>query len=291
MMKNLIIDPCVPYGYTGCIYGIRKLAIKYGDILSFRKTGMSTRGRNIYLVRLGKGRRKILLVGGMHGREYVTTGFLLACLEYYSYLYTQDEELCGYRIKDVLSEYSFYALPQCNPDSTEIALGREKPLFCQKDFCAVMYKDNAKGVNINANFPFEWTQVPDFRHPGKFAASERETKNLIILCRKYSFEKMLSLHCRGGCIYWRDGKNGIVAQDETLAKKLNNVCGFTLCESTNEKAAYSGGFENWFRYEFKRPGLCVELIKNDNAPFDMCCKNFYEYTDWQRTKKLLAAIL
>ena len=177
-------------------------------------------------------------------------------------------------------------MPVANPDSVEISLCFDEPFCKGEGFSHYSNKDNARGVNLNANFPFEWESVPKERHPGKGAASERETRFLINLCEKNKFEKMLSLHCRGGCIYWRDRGNGEIKGDFALADKIARGCNFYLCGETENAEDYSGGFENWFRHRFKKPALCIELVSVENAPFDLCCSEFEKYTDWQNTKNL-----
>lgn len=290
-MSNIITDPTRPYCYTRTVNTIGCLLKRYKGIISLKEAGKSTQGRKIYVIKLGCGRRKILFAAAIHGREYVTIGFLLHCAELYAQAYAENTDICGKNIREALREYSFYIVPQSNPDSVEIALGKAKPRVQRESFCAYTYKDNANGVNINANFPFMWQEVPQERNPGRSAASERETRFLMGLCEKYSFEKMISLHIRGGCVYWRDAGNGEVSGDKTLAENISKLCGLKLCIPTMDIKAYSGGFENWFRHRFIRPAVCVELVDDEDAGFDLCCENFYEYTDWQSTRNILAAVL
>lgn len=282
----MIIRPELPYTYNRTVKDINELTREYGEIITVSCAGKSVRGRDICVIKLGCGKRKILFAGAIHGREYVTTSFLLYSAEMYARAFLENTEIYSKNIRDILCECCFYLVPLCNPDSVEIALGREKPCVVTDDFCAYTYKDNAKGVNLNANFPFEWQSVPAERHHGQSPASEPETRALINLCEKNGFEKMLSLHSRGGCVYWRDKGNGIIDGDLVLASKLLDVCGFDLCRETENIESYAGGFENWFRYKYKRPALCVELVRDENAPFDLCCTEFCKYTDWHRTKYL-----
>lgn len=279
---DFIVDPCIPFDYERTSRVITELCEKYRGIIRKDIVGKSEKGRNIYVIKLGSGRRKVLFVGAIHGREYVTANFLFYSME----LYAGSDEC-----KEILREYTFYIVPVCNPDSVEIALSLDEPVCKEAGFCHDTFKDNARGVNLNANFPFKWKCVPVERHPGRCGASEKETRFLIKLCEENRFEKLLSLHSRGGCIYWRDKGNGIVKGDLSLAEKIAENCNFYLCPVTEKKEDYSGGFENWFRYRFKRPALCVELVSDENAPFDLCCKEFEKYTDWKKTKKLFSSAL
>ncbi len=256
------------------------------------ETGSSEQGRNIPSLILGTGKRKVLLLGSIHGREYVTTGYLLRCVEEYGQSFQKGEFYGGFDLQSVLREFSFYILPMSNPDSVEIALGRALPVHRGADFCAYTYKNNGRNVNLNANFPFEWQAVPEVRQGGGFAASEKETRFIMNLCEKHSFEKSLSFHIRGGCVYWRDSVNGQVTGDRETAESISKHCKLKLCPVTADKKDCAGGFENWFRFRYNRPAMCVELVSDDTAPFDLACKEFETYTDWNRSRLVpLAAVV
>ena len=288
-MKDFIVNPCFPYTYRRVYYCVKSLLETYGEILSLEDTYISEQGRNIYILKLGKGKDKILFAGAIHGREYVTTSFLLYSAETYARAWYEDQNIGGRNIRKLLAENSFYIAIQSNPDSVEIALGRAKPEVYIRDFCFGEFKDNANGVNLNANFPFEWEYVPLRRHGGVFAASEKETKALINLCENHNFNTMVSLHCRGGCIYWRDGVNGVIPKDREVSERIADMCKLSLCGVTEKKEDCAGGFENWFRYRFKRVGLCVELVDDVNADFNICVRDFYRQTDWENTQNLFVS--
>ncbi len=250
----------------------------------------STQGRCIPVLSLGCGSRKILGVAAIHGREYVSIGYILLCLEEYAEAFCSDEKYWGFDVRKILRDFTFHIAPVANPDSVEIALGRAKPSVQVQDFSSYFYKNNANNVNINANFPFDWKFVPRYRQGGSSAGSETETRFLMNICEKHKYEKMLSFHSRGDCLYWRDEGNGEIQKDRAVAERLSKVCGFSLCNPTTDKSDYSGGFENWFRYNFRKPGICVELVKGDNAPFDVCCSDFYNLTRWEQTRCALLSI-
>ena len=292
MNRKDIIDPHYPYVYRRTVCAVKRLACRYKGIIKSGETGISTQGRNILSIILGKGKRKILLIGSVHGREYVTAGYLLKCVEEYASHFQRTENIGVFNIKNILSDFSFYIVPVSNPDSVEISLGRAYPVKKDKNFCAYTYKNNANNINLNANFPFCFEDVPISRQGGQSGASEGETRFIMTLCEKNDFETAISFHIRGGCVYWRDSKNGRIEGDRDIAENLKNICGFRLCEETKSPQDYSGGFENWFRYRFSRPALCVELVNQEDAPFDLICKEFEKYTDWERTKVApLAAVL
>lgn len=284
LQKKHIVNPTLPYDYCRTYSALKRLVCRYRGLIRFAESGTSQMCRNIPTVVLGSGGKKILAVGAIHGREYVTTGYLLRCIEEYAENVSLGNNLKSYDLIEILREYSFYFVPMANPDSVEIALGRDRPLKTHEGFCAYEYKNNARGVNLNANFPFMWEEVPKERSGGTAPACERETAFLINICRKHKFLKAFSFHARGGCVYWRDAGNGAVQGDCETVQKLSVRCGFRVCPVTESVKDYSGGFENWFRSEFRKPAFCVELVNDENAPFDKCCSEFYTYTDFERTK-------
>ena len=287
MDRTNIVNPCVAYNYCRLYPALKRLVCRYKGLVRFADTGTSCKNRNIPTVVLGTGKKKILALGSIHGREYVTAGYLLRCIEEYADAFEKRYKIDGFDMGDVLGEYSFYVVPNSNPDSVEISLGRDVPLGGVRDFCAYENKDNARGVNLNANFPFFWEKVPAVRHPGTAPASERETRFIMDLCRKHDFGKALSFHIRGGCIYWRDKGNAEVAGDSETAQRIALRCGLRLCPETEKVQDFSGGFENWFRYEYKKPAFCIELVHDERTPFDKCCRDFYSCVDFERTKTVL----
>lgn len=291
MEKKAIIDPHFPYTYRRTLCAVKQLVCRYRGLLRLGETGSSEQGRNIPCLVLGTGRRKVILLGSIHGREYVTTGYLLRCVEEYVLNFQKGEMYGEFDLQSVLREFSFYILPLSNPDSVEIALGRALPSFKGVDFCAYTYKNNGRNVNLNANFPFEWQAVPKERQGGSFAASEKETRFIVSLCEKHCFEKALSFHTRGGCIYWRDSVNGCIPTDRECAESISARCNLELCPVTADKKDCAGGFENWFRCKYNRVAMCVELVNDETAPFDLACKEFERYTDWEHTRFVpLAAV-
>lgn len=287
MERRSIVNPNIPYNYSRCFSALKRLVCRYKGLIRFSESGTSRQKRNIPSIILGRGEKRIFVLGAIHGREYVTTGYLLRCVEEYAENFLEASLFEGFDMREVLCEYSFHIVPMANPDSVEIALGRECPIVCDKNFDWHYYKDNARGVNLNANFPFCWQDVPKDRHKGLCPASERETRFIMNLCKKHNYEKALSFHSRGGCIYWRDAKNSAVKGDWETAQRIAFNCNLKLCGITESEQAYAGGFENWFRSTYKKPALCIELVNDENAPFDKCCSEFAEYTDFQRTKTAL----
>lgn len=263
------------YGYTEILEDLLLLKEKHEDKLQVNSVGTSCQGRIIPAVRAGAGDEKLLVVASVHGREHITSAFVMRSLK----------ELL--ESTEVPAEKSLFVVPVLNPDGVEISLGREFPLKKQADFEAELFKNNANNVNLNANFPYFHGKVPKFRQGGNSPASEPETKALMRLCEKEGFASAIALHARGSCIFWRDFGNGQVKGDYKLAKSFEGTCGFELVSPTEKSSDYSGGFENWFRCKFRRPALCVELVKDEKMSFSQMYEKFEEAVLWDKTKSFL----
>lgn len=268
-----------PYGYTELLEDLLRLTALYNEKVCVEITGASVKGRLLPLIEIGNGQRKLLAVAAVHGREFISSAFLMRSV--YEFL-GKGTELCG---------KSLFVLPMLNPDGVEIALSRDMPLIKKENFKAELFKNNANDINLNANFPFCFKRVPKSREGGTSAASEPETKALIKLCEKEGFSAAISLHARGNCIFWRDFGNGAVKGDKELAKSFENKCGFELIAPTKNAEDYSGGFENWFRCRCRRPALCIELVKDEDIGFSDMCRDFDRAVIWDNTKELLNTFL
>ena len=263
------------YGYTELLKDLLELKEVYCQKVSVTFAGNSVRGRGIPLIKIGSGDKKLLAVASVHGREFVSSCFVMRCLKDFL---DRSYELEG---------KALYVLPMLNPDGVEIAQGKEKPLNIPHDFKPELFKNNSNNINLNANFPFCFHRVPKERQGGIKAASEPEAKALIRLCEKERFMSAISLHARGNCVFWRDLGNGRVKGDYELAKRLEESCGFELIEPTQKAQDYSGGFENWFRFRYRKPALCVELVEDEEISFSDMCFNFEEAVNWSKTGDLL----
>lgn len=271
---------------------VKALSETYSSLIKTDVIGQSVKGSPIPLIKLGRGDKEALIVAGIHSREYLTIGFTMRCVEEYAAAYySKTGKLGNYDIVSMLDEYTLYIVPMSNPDGLDIVTNGKKTLY-DKSKKDETYKRNANGVNLNRNFPFCWDKVTDGsstkyeNYKGKYAASEPETQALMALCNAHDFEWLYSMHLYGNNVYWRDSKNGVVPGDEALVKKLNKVCGFVISPSTTDPNGYGGGFENWFRATYNKPGFCVELVPlNQNYRYEISrTSQFDTLTNWSKTK-------
>ena len=210
--------------------------------LKMYSIGKSVLGRDILAVDIGESRCRGLVVGGVHGTEYLT---ILAALRF-----------AGEYADDPRS-LSLTIVPCLNPDGTEIALTSK-----------IYWQANQNGVDINHNFDADWENVKrrerelgisspsPSRYGGERPESEPETRALVRLCRNVRFERVLALHSQGREIYWDFGKSTPFCC-LALAEKMAEVSGYKVAEP--EPIATGGGFKDWFIERFHRCGFTVEM--------------------------------
>ncbi len=296
-----VVDPLTPYTSTRLNEDVLTLTNNYPDIIQLEYIGQSELGKDIPLLKLGKGKRAVLWAGAMHSREVVTSAFLMLTAEEYANAYTNHASYGDYtaeKVQWLLEEFTIYIVPMTNPDGVDIVTDRGESNVTVSN--RKTWKSNANGVNLNRNFPFDWAKNRNdvsnsnyLYYKGPSAGSEAETKALIALCESVPFEHLVSCHVMGKILYWRDNKNGAVPGDEALSKTISQITGYTRMPSTASAwDGWAGGFENWFRYRFSRPGICLEFAAYNTADSSTMAK-FYtsDMVNWPKSKNLIFGVL
>ncbi|MDR0384069.1 MAG: hypothetical protein LBH47_01960 [Christensenellaceae bacterium] len=160
----------------------------------------------LYHVLLGniKSRRRILITGGMHAREWITTLLIYNLIHKYKRL----------NLKNVC----FVFVPCCNPNGLYLATHFKK---------YKLYKNNGNNVDINKNFDCKWELGGKFK--GKFPQSEWETRDILAIIEKYKPTASLAFHSKGEIIYYK--------KYTSLANILSKYCGYKIVES---KTSFGG---------------------------------------------------
>ena len=296
-----VVDPLEPYDSARLYKDVAILAERYPTVLTVSSIGESALGNDIPLLKLGRGPRNVLWVGALHSREVITTAYLMLVAEEYAYSYVSNSPYAGRppeTLRRLLDEFTVYIVPMANPDGVDIATAAGPANV--KVASASAWKSNANGVNLNRNFPFDWAANANYVAQGNYRfykgpaeGSEPETKALMELCGSTAFEHMVSCHTQGQVLYWRDEKNGAVPGDVELANAIADICGFRLLPSTKAAAeGWAGGFENWFRSEYARPGICLEFCRQ-NVTDKQRMQAFHapDMIDWQKSRVLLLEVL
>lgn len=130
-------------------------------VVEVRTIGHSVRGRPIRAWRLGEpGRRPMVLISTMHGNEPHTRRILETLRD-------------GRAIRGV----DLWVIPTYNPDG----LARHT-------------RRNARGVDLNRNFPYQWADLDGSYESGPRPASEPETRAVMAFLREVDPRRVLSFH-------------------------------------------------------------------------------------------------
>lgn len=289
------------YSPSVMLCNISSLKQKY-PFLNFSSIGKTVEGREINMIILGSGYKKTLFVGAHHGREYISSAYLMREIEFLSYLYLNNIIYQGFDMISFLNKHSLYFIPMLNPDGVNISVNGKKAAQYEKRIENMRlvfpkyesWKANANGVDLNRNYPALWKEKhSNVLSPasegfkGFSPASEPEVRALMRLCRMEDFSASATFHAKGEEIYWADQNTAdVIPGAKNLALKLSNLCGYKVMPVSKDPAKYAAGFENWFRMEFHKKSFLFELApyKDGYMPYNM---KHFETDVWEKTKLLV----
>jgi murein peptide amidase A len=193
--------------------------------LSFR----SVKGREIKVYAFGNGKPTTLIIGGIHGDE--SSGVDLANALVKKFI---SGSMADFKGKVVV-------IPQANPDGL-IAGTRV----------------NARGIDINRNFPSQDFQQGSFKtncYPGERAASEPETKAILRVVSQWKPKLIMSFHAELGCVNY-DGPGAEIAQT------ISNMDGLPVRKDLGFDTP--GSLGTYYGLERNIPVITLELLSKDN---------------------------
>ncbi|HEY9291457.1 MAG TPA: M14 family zinc carboxypeptidase [Microlunatus sp.] len=132
-------------------------------VISSRVIGHSVQGRPIrawHLGQPGHGNKTVVLIAQMHGDEQKVANILTSLRD-------------GHRIRGV----NLWVVPRYNPDGH-----------------ARRIRQNARGVDLNRNYPASWRRTTGYFNSGRKAASEPETRAMMAFLKRTDPDYLLSFH-------------------------------------------------------------------------------------------------
>ena len=84
--------------------------------LNVQTVGNSVLGKPIYVLKLGRGTKKVFYSASIHANEWITTPILMKFVEFYCISYVNRSNLYGYSIRNLFNSVSIYIMPMVNPD-------------------------------------------------------------------------------------------------------------------------------------------------------------------------------
>ncbi len=175
-------------------------------------------GRPIVAWHLGEpGKRRIVLVSSMHGNEHATSQILARLRDGRRYVRGID----------------LWVVPTYNPDG--VARGTRR---------------NARGVDLNRNYPYRWADLDGNYESGPRPGSEPETRAMMAFLTRVDPRRVISFHQP---LHGVDTDTKDAGFARRLARRLKLPttrldCG-GLCHGT---------MTMWFNHEFEGSALTVE---------------------------------
>lgn len=276
------------YTYEKMECDIQILQRRYPKWIIFDSLGETVDRRQLYHFVVGKPQaaNRILISGGMHGREYMTSQLVMKQLFHFlQHLEAGDVYQQDWSYARLLEEKAIHGIPMVNPDGISISQLGLKGIQTEENRRKVLriaqwdgkrasgkylenWKANGRGVDLNRNFDAQWeiyknpADHPSSEHyKGTAPGCEVESKALIQLTRKEKFVRTISYHSQGSVIYWYFFQEGTLYKNNLkFGKRIAALTGYLL-ENGKEAVMDPAGYKDWAISQEGIPSLTIEIGK------------------------------
>lgn len=230
--------------------------------LELFNAGKSVLGKNILATHVGSfDGVQILIQGGIHAREYISTLLMIEQARYLNAL-------------DLVKNGGIYFIFLTNPDGAEIVLDGIDSVPCDitKQYLSLanngfdfsQYKANINLVDLNTNFDADWgTGGQNVRCPntenfiGFYPESEREVISLVNFTRQVRPSLTISYHSKGEVIFYGfpGQSEQDLSRDRAIGEELSATTGYPLVFTENS----AGGYKDWCIQKLQIPSYTIEV--------------------------------
>ena len=229
--------------------------------VSYFNIGKTHLNNNILCFVVGNknSKNKILLQGGIHAREYITSFLLIKLIKYLKLFYF---DACLYIIPLVNVDGAFICCNKLNKiNNKEIS-----SFFNNLD--KNLIKCNARGVDLNTNFDALWGKGeqnilagPSYKNfIGFIVNSENEVKSLVNLTKILKPKITISYHSKGEVFYW-GFENSLKYNKKYLF--IEKKCIKIIKKTTKYKPIFTknscGGYKDWCIKVLHIPSFTIEV--------------------------------
>lgn len=304
------------YTYANLESDLRALTQQYSDV-RYDSLATTVDGRNIYHVAIGNtsAPRQILVVGSIHGREYISSQLIMRQLHALLELAKTGGTIQGQSAAALLETTGIHFVPMNNPDGVSLSqfgLLAVQNIANRADFQTMItnyralagyygtedwifrrWKNNIRGVDINRNFSTGWAALDDKTYvpsmdffKGAAPESEPETKALISVLSQYHISEILNYHSQGNVIYWNCGSSpaGINEQSRHMAEIAKAATGYVMDGGSEGNKPYASYKE--YASVCGIPSITLE-VGSGSCPVPEAQIN----TIWSRNQNVLNALL
>lgn len=292
-----MVNPKKSITYGMYNYYLRVIAQLYPEFTEIEKIGESVQGRSIYALRVGNGKKEILMDGAIHAREHMTTNVLMEMIDNYTVAYRKGSHFAGYNVKSTLNKTRIWFVPMMNPDGVTLVQKGLNSMDSKYKSTLKKYnhgsnnfnrwKANGRGVDLNRNFDGLWkylayTPKSFMNYKGTSAFSEPEAQALKSFVQRHQFKMDLSYHSSGQIVYWFNFQKGSnYKRDLKLARNVARITGYSVVPPMYYRG--SGSSADWFILNQKKPGLTIEIAPYaGNGPVP----HRYWTSVWNRNKSI-----
>ena len=249
------------FGWAEVAAAASILRARYCGSLRSGSIGFSGQGKELTMLSVGKGKKRVLFIGTHHGTEHITANLLLMFVERLCAAAERGTKLGRAAADYILATRTVDIIPMLNPDGAAIAQN------------GVWWQANARGVDLNHNYNAGFAEYKRIegeagitgscatRYSGEYPESEPETEAICAYIRATAPEAVVCLHTQGGEIYF-GYEDFIPRGSKALAGRMARRSGYVLSEPTG-MASY-GGCKDWFTLEFDKPGITIECGHGTN---------------------------
>lgn len=243
--------------------------------------GYSVLEKPLYLLKLGRGAKKVFYSGGWHANEWLTSKFLC---DWVNHLLIESEKNGGYfydvDLNDLFDDVTLYLVPMVNPDGITLVQQGNHPNHPYHDFINKTNKgghtfdhwsSNIRGVDLNHQWPAGWKKEADEspREPwprhysGTAPLTEPEARAVYTLTKDNNFSYVLAFHSQGQLIYW--GYRGLEPKVSLeMVERLSLKSSYVPVRTADS----DGGYKDWFIQETGKPGFTIEVgVGTNPLPF------------------------
>ena len=265
-----VVNPYKEYSYDDMINDAHSLADMYPDLIKLSSIGKSAEGRELLLMKIGRGDRKVFVCGTHHAREYIATTYLMYAMDRYAYAYRTGSLFDGYSPREIFGEITFCVVPMVNPDGVNLVQNglsatpaadsiAQMGIYEGEKYGYAAWKANIHGVDVNWNYDKDWSAERN-KHlrgstgfNGDYPNSEPETAAVAAYVDSVPFDAYFSFHTQGQVYYWADSKSHPMYLQNVVAA----ATGFT--GQWDSGTGIGGSFFDYVYRKYDKPTITLEL--------------------------------
>ncbi|MFS0878471.1 M14 family zinc carboxypeptidase [Metabacillus niabensis] len=285
-----------PYTYKRMKQEVYQIAKQFH--LEVKTFGKSEFGRDLVAVKVGDGKKSVLITASHHGREWLSTHIVMKMMKQYAKAYSESNDIYGHH-PQILDDVSIWFVPMVNPDGVMIQQTgtRHMPFLMQEVYFDMnkgygdfsRWKANGFGIDLNRQYPAGWEEIKGGQpyaayshYKGEKPFVAKESRALRAFTNQIRPLAAAAYHTSGRVIYWYYfNEIQHLQRDIRLVNEIAEKTGYEV--EYPPSSAIGGGYTDWFIQTYKLPALTIELsysVHETNPPLSVLKE------EWNRNKEI-----